>query len=88
MNSKTVRRLQTASLSALAVALASCGGGGGGTSSSTPTPPVVTTTGQEDKFGTQFGIDFRAPNNSEPAQVNNGDIVPVSLTTEPINITG
>jgi len=78
---------------ALALPLAACGGGGdgggggGGGSGTVITPPTVVTTAQEDKFGIQFGIDFRALMNSEPASVNDGDIVPVSLTTEPIDIT-
>lgn len=54
--------------------------------SSQTTPPAGTTTAQEDKFGTGFGIDFRASNNSEPANVSDGDIVSVSSTTEPVNI--
>jgi len=72
---------------ALALPLAACGGGGGGGGgSSVITPPVTVTTAQEDKFGVQFGIDFRAAMNSEPASVSDGDIVPVSLTTSPIDI--
>lgn len=71
---------------ALALPLAACGGGGGGGSDSVIAPPVVVKTAQEDKFGVQFGIDFRASMNSEPASVNDGDIVPVSLTNEPIDI--
>ncbi|MEO5641526.1 MAG: hypothetical protein ABIQ98_07155 [Sphingomicrobium sp.] len=71
---------------ALALPLAACGGGGGGGSDSVITPPTVIKTAQEDKFGVQFGIDFRAAMNSEPASVNDGDIVPISLTTEPIDI--
>lgn len=71
---------------ALALSLAACGGGGGG-SDSVVEPPKVITTAQEDKFGIAFGTDFRAPLNGEPAPVNDGDIVPVSLTTEPIDIT-
>ncbi len=70
---------------ALALPLAACGGGGGG-SDSVIAPPIVVKTAQEDKFGVQFGIDFRASMNSEPASVNDGDIVPVSLTNEPIDI--
>lgn len=70
---------------ALALPLAACGGGGGG-SDSVITPPVVVKTAQEDKFGVQFGIDFRASMNSDPVSVNDSDIVPVSLTTEPIDI--
>ena len=71
---------------ALALPLAACGGGGGG-SDSVITPPVVIKTLQEDKFGVQFGTDFRAAMNSDPVSVNDGDIVPVSLTTDPIDIT-
>lgn len=69
----------------LALSVSGCGGGGG-SSSSTTTPPVVVSTPQEDKFGTMFGIDFRATADSEPANVSDSDIVPVSLTTEPITI--
>lgn len=70
---------------ALALPLAACGGGGGG-SDKTPSPPTVVTTAQEDKFGLAFGTDFRASMNSEPASVNDTDIVPASLLTEPIDI--
>jgi hypothetical protein len=69
----------------LGLALAACGGGGGG-SDKAPDPPLVITTPQEDKFGAAFGTAFRADANSEPKQVNEGDIVPVSWTTEPIDI--
>ena len=72
---------------ALALPLAACGGGGGRSGEDTViTPPTVVTTKQEDKFGVQFGILFRAAMNSEPANVADGDIVPASLTTEPIDI--
>ncbi len=72
---------------ALALPLAACGGGGGGGSDTVIAPPVVVTTAQEDKFGVQFGNDFRASMNSDPTSVNDSDIVPVSLTTNPIDIT-
>ncbi len=71
---------------ALALALSACGGGGGGGDTQVE-PPKVVTTAQEDRFGTAFGTDFRAAANSEPANVSDTDIVPVSLTTEPIAIT-
>ncbi|WP_394998580.1 hypothetical protein [Sphingomonas sp.] len=71
---------------ALALPLAACGGGGGG-SDSVITPPVVVTTAQEDKFGIPFGINFRAAMNSPPASVSDGDIVPISSTNNPIDIT-
>lgn len=72
---------------ALALPLAACGGGGGQTDTVVE-PPKVVVTSQEDQFGTAFGTDFRTAANTDPAPlVNDGDIVPVSLTTEPVNIT-
>jgi hypothetical protein len=71
---------------ALSLALAACGGGGGGGSDTPGGPPTVITTAQEDKFGVGFGNIFRDPLNSEPRPVNDNDLVPVSLTTEPIDI--
>lgn len=40
----------------------------------------------EDKFGKDFGNAYRADPNSEPAQVTEGDVPPVSLTSEPVPI--
>ena len=69
------------------VSLASCGGGGSNNQTTVPPPPPpVVTTAQEDKFGLAFGTDFRANPNSEPANVNDGDIIGLSLTTNPIDI--
>ena len=56
--------------------LAGCSGGGGGGT-------VGTTPKAEDFFGTQFGVDFRATANSEPVTPADGDIIALSLTTEP-----
>lgn len=68
----------------LGLAVSACGGG---TSSSSMTAPTaVATTAQEAKFGTKFASDYDAVANSEPANVSDGDIVPVSLTTEPIAV--
>ena len=44
------------------------------------------TTRTEDKFGKGFGKAFRAPANSEPVNVAEGDVVRVSRTTEPEQI--
>ena len=41
----------------------------------------------EDEFGEGFGKAFRADPNSEPAPVKDGDVKPVSLTTEPVPIS-
>jgi len=40
----------------------------------------------EDKFGQGFGNASRAPVNSEPATVKDGDVIPVSNTAEPEQI--
>ena len=70
---------------ALGAATAACNSG------VTTAPPtgggvVVPTARQEDQFGVQFGTAFRADNNSEPYNPADGDIVAISLTTEPVNI--
>lgn len=47
--------------------------------------PFATTSDRtEDQFGKEFGKAYRADPNSEPMNVNDGDVVPVSSTTEPI----
>jgi len=40
----------------------------------------------EDQFGKEFGKAFRAPPNSEPANVSDDDVVPISLTAEPVQL--
>ena len=40
----------------------------------------------EDKFGKGFGKAFRAPANSEPVNVAEGDVVSLSRTAEPEQI--
>ena len=66
--------------------LVACGGGGGGGGDNPPSPPPTTTTAQEDTFGVAFGLAFRADANSEPIEPKDGDIIPLSLTTEPTEI--
>jgi len=65
-------------LGAAAVALSGCGGGGGGATVTTQPTSVASS------FGTQFAIDFAASPNSQPVKPQSGDIIPLSLTTEPI----
>ena len=42
--------------------------------------------GMDDQFGKGFGKAFRADPNSEPRTVDETDVKPLSLTTEPIAI--
>ena len=65
-------------------ALAACGGGADNTTP--PPPPPPTTVVQEDGFGAVFGMAFRADTNATPIEPKDGDIVPLSLTTEPKDV--
>lgn len=85
MKRRTHLLLQASAVSMLATGLAACGGGNG-SNTPTPMPGQTGAARQEDQFGIAFGNDFRADPNSEPAQVADGDIVAVSLTTEPVTI--
>jgi hypothetical protein len=69
---------------ALAASVAACDR----SNNATPDGPVVVPPAarQEDQFGTAFGTGFRADNNSEPYSPAEGDIVAVSLDTEPATI--
>ncbi len=49
-------------------------------------PLAGRTATQGDQFGKGFGKAFRADPNSEPAKVNDGDVKPVSLTAEPLDV--
>ena len=63
--------------------LAACGGGADNTA---PPPPPPTTVVQEDTFGVAFGTAFRADPNATPIEPKDGDIIPLSLTTEPNDV--
>lgn len=40
----------------------------------------------EDQFGLRFGEAYRADPNSEPKSVAEGDVVPVSMVAEPVQL--
>lgn len=54
---------------------------------SAPAPPPVGTASLE-SLGASFAALFRASNNTEPRDPTEGDLPPVSFTTEPVDITG
>lgn len=69
--------------------LASCGGGGGGggNNGGGGGGGGGTTTAQEDKFGVQFGKDFRkSALTDDPEPVQNGDIIAIDPTADPVTI--
>lgn len=70
----------------LALALIGSTLAGCGNSVDDDTPPMMVQPRQEDQFGANFGAAFRADANSEPRTPADGDIVPVSLTAEPVTI--
>ena len=76
--------LRGAVMLGLGLVIAACG------SSNNTAPPNngggTITVRQEDQFGIQFGTAFRADNNSEPYSPADGDIVAISLLTEPADI--
>ena len=77
---------QIAAISMMAGGLSACGGGG----NSTPAPPPVVVPPPapklEDGFGTNFGIDFRADPNTDAKDPLPGDLIPLSLITDPVTI--
>lgn len=82
------RMLRAASALAL-VALAACGSGGGGDGDNAPPAPpaiVAPPPPQENQFGANFGAAFRADPTSTPRDPADGDIVPLSFTTDPVNV--
>lgn len=85
MTRKTLMMLQACGVIAMAGGLSACGSDGGSTTPA-PTPTQTTTARVEDQFGIAFGNDFRADPNSEPSPVADGDLVAISLTTEPVPI--
>ena len=53
---------------------------------SAPNQAASTARSAEDQFGEGFGNAFRADPTSEPSNVTEGDVVPVSQTAEPVQI--
>lgn len=79
-------RITRAGLIALATAtLAACSSNESATAPTTP-PVVVAPPPQENAFGANFGTAFRAAETAAPVTPADGDIIPLSLTTEPVKI--
>lgn len=83
MKRKTQLVLQASAVVMLATVLAGCGSSD---YTPTPTPSQTSAARQEDQFGIAFGNAFRASPDGEPSPVADGDLVAVSLTTEPVTI--
>ena len=76
--------LKGVSLFAIAVALAGCGGTHGDSGGSVATtPPPQQTDKLAQLYGTVFAADFRLASTATPPVPMAGDIVPLSLTTQP-----
>lgn len=86
MKRKTRLVLQASAAVMLATGLAACGNGNDNGSPPAPAPSQTGAARQEDQFGLVFGTDFRADPNGEPSPVADGDLVAVSLVTEPVTI--
>lgn len=81
--SKMIRNVAAVTL--IGAGLAACGGGG---KSSEPPPPVVVPPAPklEDGFGANFGIAYRNDMNTDAKDPATGDVIPLSLTTDPTAI--
>ncbi len=71
----------TGVLGLLATGLAGCGDGG-----KTTTTTVKPTPAFEDQFGAQFGNLYRVSANTDPANVNDTDVVALTLTADPVAV--
>lgn len=67
------------------IALTACGGSNNASAPAAP-PVVVVPPPQENAFGANFGTAFRAADTAAPITPASGDIIPLSLTTEPASI--
>jgi hypothetical protein len=84
MSSLPLNLLKGASLFAITVALAGCTGtnsNSGGSVATTPPPQQTDQLAQ--LYGTGFAADFRMASTATPPVPMAGDIVPLSLTTQP-----
>lgn len=66
--------------------LAACGGSDNNATAPAPPPVVLAPAPQENAFGANFGTAFRAAETAPPVTPADGDIVPLSLTTDPIKV--
>ncbi|MBW3560219.1 MAG: hypothetical protein KY449_10715 [Proteobacteria bacterium] len=74
-------------LALLGAGLAACDGGRNNKSVEVTLPPAPPAAAPlEDQFGVGFGAAFRASNNTDPRDPAEGDLVPVSFTTDPVPI--
>jgi hypothetical protein len=79
--------VRSAALVAAAGALvAACGGEG--KDALPPSSPTVVAPAPppEDRFGARFGLAFRAASTADPIAPMDGDIIPLSVTTDPIEL--
>lgn len=74
--------MQVGALGLIGMGLAACGSKFD--TGTVTAPPVTAATPLEDRFGTQFGIDFRMAANSNPVKPAAGDIIPLSLILNPM----
>ena len=82
-----MKRICQIGLLALAAStLAACGGSKNIGTATAPPVTFVAPAPQENAFGANFGTAFRAPQKATPVTPADGDIVGLSLTTNPTTI--
>ncbi len=81
---KTIR---IATVALLASGVAACGGDGNSASTPPTTPTVITPAAkQETLFGAGFATSYQQSPTATPTTPVDGDIIPLSLTTEPVTL--
>jgi len=82
---KNILRITTVAL--LASGVAACGGDGNSASTPSTTPAVITPAAkQETLFGAGFATSYEQSPTATPTTPVDGDIIPLSLTTEPVTL--
>jgi len=77
--------LRIGAVALLASGVAACGGDGNSASTPSTTPPVITPAAkQETLFGANFATSYEQSPTATPTTPADGDIIPLSLTTEPV----
>lgn len=78
--------VRAAMVLAAAATLAACGGNSNSAAAPAPPAVIVAPAPQENAFGANFGTAFRAAETAAPVMPADADIVPLSLTTEPVKV--
>jgi hypothetical protein len=84
--SQSNKKLAAGAVVASSLILSACSSNNIPTVTPAPTSTTAVAGKQEDQFGVAFARDFQTSANSEPFAVADGDLIPVTLLSEPVSI--